>query len=890
MRRLLGSVSGCALIAAVASLSAPFQAQAADTTISTSTTSAQAVTAGNNLIVTPSGSVSPSSNPAVSVTGGATSSSIANSGTIQSTGTGARAIRFVTSTTANVTITNNAGALIQSQSDALQSNINIATGAVRIDNSGTIQAIGTGSNNGQAIDFNNIAAGTATVVLNNYATGVVTAADADAIRAANGMVINNFGSVVANWATGANGNDSGNDAIDFNTATYNGTVNNYKTGLISGARHGITAAQGITVLNYGTIVGNDGGGLNIDTTTNAQVTTVTNYGAIIGTARSADGDAIDVDRLLTLNNYGTIKAVGTTAAGVDSLNEAVAVGGGTINNYVGGLIYSDQRAITVDDSSHGNAFAAVNIYNAGTIQGANGEAIVITSTFANTLTNSGTIIGRVAMGAGNDAVTIQAGSRIVGLVDGGAGTDNLTYQKVGLSADKMAALQAGGTVNIGGTLYTGFESFTGSSTRSFSSFAGNGQTAGVASILDNMSTTQAASAATQSLIDQVASAGDPASAMAQLTPTAFQALTSIGVSNAAQTGQMVDQRLSNVRSGGPAMSFAGLGALSMLDGMQNGGQRLPSGPTSTDAAAEAAFAFAADGRDRFQDAFAAVTKAPPKLIGDDPWGFFLYGNAVFARQGATSSAPQSKFTATGITAGIDRRINDNLILGILGGYTRTFADLDTLGSTSKIETWLIGGYGTWYGPSSWFVNGAMIYGRNSYDNKRVALGQANTSSPNGSQFALQGSVGRDYRSGRFTVTPEAGLQYTAVMVDGYTETGAAALSVQSDRADSLRSSLGARVRTDWAWQNGVATPELRASWQHEFLDKTRDIRASFVDQALPGTFTTTAAGAGTDFGVVGAGLSMVLAERTQLSLGYDFKFGGRDFTAHQISGRVRHTF
>lgn len=858
--------------------------------------SAQAVTAGNNLIVTPSGSVSPSSNPAVSVTGGATSSSIINSGTIQSTGTGARAIRFVTSTTANVTITNNAGALIQSQSDALQSNISIATGAVRIDNSGTIQAIGTGSNNGQAIDFNNIAAGTATVVLNNYATGVVTAADADAIRAANGMVINNFGSVVANWVTGANGNDSGNDAIDFNTATYNGTVNNYKTGLISGARHGITAAQGITVLNYGTIVGNDGGGLNIDTTTNAQVTTVTNYGAIIGTAKSADGDAIDVDRLLTLNNYGTIKAVGTTAAGVDSLNEAVAVGGGTINNYVGGLIYSDQRAITVDDSSHGNAFAAVNIYNAGTIQGANGEAIVITSTFANTLTNSGTIIGRVAMGAGNDTVTIQAGSRIVGLVDGGAGTDNLTYQKVGLSADKIAALQAGGTVNIGGTLYTGFESFTGSSTRSFSSFAGNGQTAGVASILDNMSTTQAASAATQSLIDQVASAGDPASAMAQLTPTAFQALTSIGVSNAAQTGQMVDQRLSNLRSGGPAMSFAGLGALSMLDAMQNGGQRLPSGPTSTDAAAEAAFAFAADGRDRFQDAFAAVepqraiTKAPSKLIGDDPWGFFLYGNAVFARQGATSSAPQSKFTATGITAGIDRRINDNLILGILGGYTRTFADLDTLGSTSKIETWLIGGYGTWYGPSSWFVNGAMIYGRNSYDNKRLALGQANTSSPNGSQFALQGSVGRDYRGGRFTVTPEAGLQYTAVMVDGYTETGPAALSVQSDRADSLRSSLGARVRTDWAWQNGVATPELRASWQHEFLDKTRDIRASFVDQALPGTFTTTAAGAGTDFGVVGAGLSMALAERTQLSLGYDFKFGGRDFTAHQISGRVRHTF
>ncbi len=74
------------------------------------------------------------------------------------------------------------------------------------------------------------------------------------------------------------------------------------------------------------------------------------------------------------------------------------------------------------------------------------------------------------------------------------------------------------------------------------------------------------------------------------------------------------------------------------------------------------------------------------------------------------------------------------------------------------------------------------------------------------------------------------------------------------------------------------------------MDKERDVRASFVDQALPGTFATTAAGAGTDFGIVGAGLNAAVADRTQVSLGYDFKFGGHDFTAHQISGRVRHVF
>ena len=91
-----------------------------------------------------------------------------------------------------------------------------------------------------------------------------------------------------------------------------------------------------------------------------------------------------------------------------------------------------------------------------------------------------------------------------------------------------------------------------------------------------------------------------------------------------------------------------------------------------------------------------------------------------------------------------------------------------------------------------------------------------------------------------------------------------------------------------AW--GLVTPEWRANWQHEFLDKERDLRASFVDQALPGTFSTTAAGSGRDFGVVGTGFTASVAERTQMTLGYDFKFGENAFQAHQISGRLRHVF
>jgi uncharacterized protein with beta-barrel porin domain len=926
MSRWLNGVSAGALVVSVAALAAPIPVLAASTTVSTATTPTTTTnlnaSTSDSLTVTSSGSISstasPAVNPAVNLTvnNAANTVSLTNSGLIESTATGARGVRFVNSggiLNAHIVVTNNAGGIIQAQSDAIQSNPAFTAGTILIDNAGIIRSTGLGGNNGQAIDLNNIIGGGTAVTITNRATGLITAADADAIRPANNTTINNFGQIISNIGTAANGSVSGNDAIDFNDAHNTGTVNNFSTGLISSARHGITGNLGITVNNFGTIIGNDGSGINIDSTTNASITTVANYGTITGTAKTADGDGIDVDHLLNLENYGTIKAVGIASGG--STNEALAIGGGVINNYAGGLIYSDQRAITVDDSNLSNAFGVFTLNNAGTVQGANGEAIKITSvlsnsivntgtilgsivivntsTATNTLTNSGTIVGNIGMGGGNDTVSIQASSKIVGLVDGGAGTDTLNYNKIGLSDAKKAALAAGQTVNIGGTLYTGFETFTGTSS-SFAAAAGSGAANGLASLFDNLPNTQSQSLAMQTVIDQIASSGNVGAALAQFTPTAFQALTSIGFNSAFQTTQLVDQRLSNLRQGGLAFDGAGLGtAVAMLGGERNRGLT----PNQFDPSDDPSSAYAAVNTMAQNSAFGAMakassgypTKAPRAVIDDTPWGMFIYGNALFARQNATANSPQSKFNAAGVTGGIDRRVTQELTLGLLTGYSRTNADLDTLGSTSKINSWLLGAYAS-YARQNWYVNGAFIYGRNSYDNNRIALGTSNTSTPKGDQIALQSTFGIDYRFGMWTVTPEIGAQYTTVRVDGFAETGTAALTVDADRANSLRSSLGGRLRYDVLSAWGKMTPELRASWQHEFLDKERDVRASFVDQTLPGSFASTAAGSGTDFGVLGAGVNMSVADRTQVSFGYDFKFGGHNFTAHQLSGRLRHVF
>ncbi|OAF04262.1 hypothetical protein AYJ54_24445 [Bradyrhizobium centrolobii] len=406
-----------------------------------SSNSSSPITLANNDHLTVLGGVTLSASTPVTWIGGSTSPGalLDNFGTI--TGT-SRAIATSGSASGSFTIHNEAGATITATKDAVKiSNLVSGTsGTFTVNNEGTIASTGTGSNAGQALDLDDINSSGVHTVINNAATGMISAADADAIRPGANATINNYGQIVSHNGSASS---TGNDAIDFQSVNTGGIVNNFAGGVIDGARHGITGDQPITVTNDGTITGEAGSGINMDSSANT-TTVVTNRGTITGTSvNGADADGVDVDGLVSIDNFGTIGAVGLVAA-ANGLNEALAIGGGTVHNEVGGLIVSDQRAITVDDSNDGSAFGAMTIINDGTIRGDNGEAISITGTYGDTiantgsifgsvamdggndtLTNSGTIGGDVAMGAGDDTITLVAGSVLTGTIDGGDGLDTL---------------------------------------------------------------------------------------------------------------------------------------------------------------------------------------------------------------------------------------------------------------------------------------------------------------------------------------------------------------------------------------------------------------------------------------------------------------------------------
>ncbi|UEM21982.1 autotransporter domain-containing protein [Skermanella mucosa] len=385
----------------------------------------------------------------VTLNNSATGALLDNAGTIRSTGSRS----FDTSGAANArtfSLVNRAGALFQSDvSDAFRINTNITGGSVTITNSGTIRAAAptdtASSVQGQALDLRTMNRAGVALTVTNTATGLIEALNDDALRPGLNAVIDNAGTIRsfgANTSGGANGTS---DAIDAGART-GVAVTNQATGVISGARHGITADNDISVTNLagGTITGRNGSGVGSDG--NGMVV---NRGTISGdyagagnifnssgtASANGDGDGVDIDLIATISNYGTIR--GTGAGGVDSGgrpngSEGIAAGGGTILNAAGATITGATRGILIDDGASGSAYGATTITNEGTIAGLAGAGITLVGTYDDTVTNSGTISGAgtgavaLDLGAGNDSLTVRGGG-FSGAVRGGAGSDTLVF-------------------------------------------------------------------------------------------------------------------------------------------------------------------------------------------------------------------------------------------------------------------------------------------------------------------------------------------------------------------------------------------------------------------------------------------------------------------------------
>jgi hypothetical protein len=497
------------LLAVFAALAAgPAWASSFD--ISGASSSAQTLGTGETGNITATGSLTVSgSSVAVTVTGN--NATLTNLGTLNQTGTG-RAIRDNTGVT-GLTITNgsstNSSALMQAaDADVIQ--MNKANSSVTFYNYGTLNSLNASKGGSQAVDFN---AMTGSNTLYNYSTGVIKAQDADAVRPGVNGVVHNYGTILSTVTT-----DTGTDGIDVQNNS-GVTINNYSTGSITGARHGITGGAAnssvvftTTINNNGSIKGNNGSGINLDGFNAKQTATIVNTGTITGNGVTGDGDGIDVDGVVNINNSGTIESLNAFSATTPAQSEGVTVGGGTIVNT--GTIEGDVAAGNTNARGRGITFAGVDtsgapepiyadssVANSGLIKGQTDSAIAVdgaasgfTVTVTNnaggtlqgggivnaavrtgadndTINNAGTIDGSssgkaIDMGGGNNTLNVTGGAAsIFGDINGGAGGTNTMTINPGtgngfsysgsISNFDAVEVQSGTVILSGANVYSG---------------------------------------------------------------------------------------------------------------------------------------------------------------------------------------------------------------------------------------------------------------------------------------------------------------------------------------------------------------------------------------------------------------------------------------------------
>jgi uncharacterized protein with beta-barrel porin domain len=138
-------------------------------------------------------------------------------------------------------------------------------------------------------------------------------------------------------------------------------------------------------------------------------------------------------------------------------------------------------------------------------------------------------------------------------------------------------------------------------------------------------------------------------------------------------------------------------------------------------------------------------------------------------------------------------------------------------------------------------------------------------------YSLSGlfEVGHKYHLGAYNVTPLAGVQFTYLWMNGFTETNSGAPSTigllfPERQIPSVPAYIGAQIDTKRYFDNGYSLYSwFRAEWVHEF-EPYRSINPSFI--AAPGfNFTIQGAEAATDLARLSLGGKLGLNDHTSFT-------------------------
>ncbi len=277
---------------------------------------------------------------------------------------------------------------------------------------------------------------------------------------------------------------------------------------------------------------------------------------------------------------------------------------------------------------------------------------------------------------------------------------------------------------------------------------------------------------------------------------------------------------------------------------------------------------------------------PGGAISADQPSFWVHGYGVLGTLGGEVGFAEAQYRTGGIVGGVDAKVTDTTLLGAAVAYEHTDLNLSGDSDENNIDTYRISLYGSQkLDPVGvpLTLDAALGYAFNDYhDNDFLALptsGFQQTSRHDGNELTAEAGLSQDVHiaqdlvSGALTVVPRVGVEYDNISQDPYTTSGAPAgglnLATNGSTLNALRSTIGARADLKLTTNNGtVVTPELRASYLHDFMDTNVTLTEAFAGAPAAG-FKISGVHPGREAALVGTGVTVGFSENISATIGYD---------------------
>jgi len=289
-------------------------------------------------------------------------------------------------------------------------------------------------------------------------------------------------------------------------------------------------------------------------------------------------------------------------------------------------------------------------------------------------------------------------------------------------------------------------------------------------------------------------------------------------------------------------------------------------------------------------AYDMPTQALGPMTQDNPWSIYGEVNYAGGSRDRQPFAAGYNYDAVRGTVGVEYRVDPRLRLGGVFQYSAPDVTLDVQSAHDHINAYEFAGYAS-FTDTNWFGDGLIAYGRDDLALDRQGILDVIHGSTNADTFTVAGQGGYLVDIGPVRAGPIAGLDYSHVVIQGYTETGDMLLTQTVNRQsfDNLTGDVGLQVRYPFRMGTVPMSSFVDLTAEHDFLGSGRTVTTTQVTAPLLPVLTPVP-DMGRTYGKIAAGIAAPITGNLSANVTAATTFaraGGNDFT---VSGGLKLSF